>query len=514
MMREDQFGVFLKYSLPAVIVGLFLYLMFLLRYPLPAGIAGFYLEMAEEIASNGFALPHSISGYTQEDIPFTYPPLALYLIAILNEIGISYLTQVRILPGLIYVATVLPATLLFREFLNWRRTALGTVLLVSYPLGITVYFGGNGLVRGTAFFLAVCAVAAGVRIFRRERDWRWIAIGGISFGLTVLTHPGFALFVVVSYLTIFAVESRSWQGFGSGFAVALIGLGIAMPWLLTVVSNHGLGPILAASGTRGGLITPWRLFNLVQIGSLKGLSGGAIALFILPVIGGSYLVLNNKFLLPVWSVTATVFHGAEYVIAILIPMSVIAVFEVILPALQDTEYPGVLSTWFVVALILILQFGPATLVAADLGGGGPDTDSSPDFLERYLTEEDLDAASWLEENSGETETFVAIGDSAEWIGFLSNRTMVVSPWGSEWLGNEAYQRQQKIYNNLDSCRLPSCYSTTIERSQIDADYLYLQKSSLAGTSADQERILELFAESEVFTHAYENERVIIFKYVG
>ena len=76
------------------------------RYPAYGG--GLYVQIATEIAANGYVPPSSVSGYVL-GVPFAYPPLQFYVLAVLLDLGLDPLAVTRFLPSLAVVAGLVPA---------------------------------------------------------------------------------------------------------------------------------------------------------------------------------------------------------------------------------------------------------------------------------------------------------------------------------------------------------------------------------------------------------------------
>src|SRR3990167_1835901 len=55
---------------------------FKIRVGFPPGYAGLYAQMAEEVVKHNFSYPDTISYYGGGSIPFVYPPLSFYLMAL------------------------------------------------------------------------------------------------------------------------------------------------------------------------------------------------------------------------------------------------------------------------------------------------------------------------------------------------------------------------------------------------------------------------------------------------
>ena len=162
------------------------------------------------------------------------------------------------------------------------------------------HLSAGGIVRAFAFLYAMTSIYAGYRVFVHDPGGgrRAVALGAFAFGLTVLTHPTYSLFVVVSYVLFWVLCDRSLSGFASGLAVGFGGALLASPWLVWVLTTHGIGVFTAASGTHGGV------------------GGGASAL-----AGATFLVLTDTVAragpveLPVGIVTAAV--GAPFFLYLL-----------------------------------------------------------------------------------------------------------------------------------------------------------------------------------------------------
>ena len=132
--------------------------------------------MANDLRDNGF-LPPDVTTYNTGDIPWVYPPLGIYLVALLG----GGLDLFRILPAAWAIAT-LPAVWLLARALIGDRGAL--VALVAYGLAAPAYAGviaGGGVTRGPGLLLAVLTMWAVVR--------GNVAGAGVLGGLTILLPP-------------------------------------------------------------------------------------------------------------------------------------------------------------------------------------------------------------------------------------------------------------------------------------------------------------------------------------
>ena len=236
----------------ALLPGLVAVGVYLATNPYPAYGGGLYVQIATETAANGYAPPSSVSGYAL-GVPFAYPPLQFYVLAVLLDLGLDPLTVTRFLPTVAVVAALVPAYLLGRDYTGSRLAGTATALLLALnPQVLEWHVSAGGVVRAFAFLYALTAVYAGYHVFATESR-RAVIAGVVAVALTGLTHPTYALFVVASYALLWAGLDRSLAGFGRGLLVGLGGVILTSPWLVWVVATHGPGVFTAAAGTHGGI---------------------------------------------------------------------------------------------------------------------------------------------------------------------------------------------------------------------------------------------------------------------
>src|SRR5688572_299911 len=90
-----------------LVIGGLLRLASVIGTAFPAGDGGLFATMIEDLRRAGFALP-TFTSYNGGDIPFAYPPLALYLGAILP---VDPLTTLQWLPAILATAAIVPVYL-------------------------------------------------------------------------------------------------------------------------------------------------------------------------------------------------------------------------------------------------------------------------------------------------------------------------------------------------------------------------------------------------------------------
>ncbi|WP_144906268.1 hypothetical protein [Halobellus captivus] len=542
--------------------------IYLATNPYPAYGAGLYAKISAELVANGYALPARIPGYTADGVPFAYPPLQFYLYALLLDIGGDPVAVSRFLPAVGMVTALVPTYLLGRDVAGSRPAGTAAAGLVALnPQILEWHLSAGGVVRAFAFCYALVAVYAGYRLFAFDggaaapsnnepggnnpsRYPRGLVIlGALAFGLTVLTHPVYSLFVVVSYVLFWLLCDRSISGFLTGLAVGLGGALLASPWLVWVLTTHGIDVFTAASGTHGGVG-----------GGADALSGAVSVGTAVALVPAIYLLIRRDYLLPAWLVVVEVLFRqprfAYTVGAVLIPATVVMVVRArdvdrdSTSALDrdstsaphpdsgpitdrdsgpatDRKRAGTASTpgtrpertalnadrRAVAAAIVILlgtvvggaYFAYETTLVTD--------PSTPEFLDR----ESVEAMAWIQAETDPDATFVAMGDAAEWLPALTDRTLLVGFWGVEWVDSDRFAQQEAAYESVSRCQSVACVESIADDIGERPTHVYVPKGqyTVRGDTAAQFGTVERsFERSDRWERVYENDGVVIYAATG
>lgn len=475
--------------------------VYLATNPYPAYGAGLYVQIARTIVANGYALPSSVPGFTAEGVPFAYPPLQFYLLAVLLEVGADPVALARYLPSVAMLAALVPAYLLSRDYTASRPAGAAAAVAVALnPQLIQWHLSAGGVVRAFAFLYALGAIYAGYHVFESESR-RAVALGLVGFAAALLSHPTYALFVVVTYLLMWAIRDRSVEGFARGAVVGLGGIALATPWIAWAVTTHGADVFLAAAGTHGGVG-----------GGLATLVDGA-SYTLLPLAGAGYVLLVRRdWFLSAWALAAEVLFAQ--------PRFAFTVGAVVLGAV-GVDIAGRLEVLDRPARGGIdrrAALAAVCLMAATVGGGAylahemtVATDpSTPEFLDADAAE----AMAWAATETPADATFVVVGDAAEWFPALSGRTILVGPWGVEWRGTEAYDRQLDAYVSLSRCHGVDCIESQAAAVGGSPDYVYLPRGqyTVRGQTVATFGTLERsFERSPAWERVYGNDGVVVFR---
>lgn len=486
-----------------------------LNHPYPSYATALFPHMAEVLIENGYRRPETIPFYTEGGVPFAYPPLMFYVMAILIDLGVDPFVLIRLLPGIAITLALIPYFYLAREFLSVREAGFATVILAVAPQVVRWHISGGGTVRGPAFLLVITGLYVGVRLFK-TRDRQYILPGAVLFGLAMLTHPVYMAYFGISYLVLFAVFDPTVRGLLHGAAVATVGAIIGAPWWLSVSLVHGPETILNASETHGGLfdselegiIADVLLFHNVSYPSEM-----LIASFVL--IGGVYMLSKRRYALPVWFVVTTVMitqpRFAYVPGAMLIGAAVAGGVVPWLAEVASGEGDRTaVTTIALVALVCTTTWFGALYVTGDPPGEDRNAMSS------YVDHGDIEAMEWASEETSPDATFVVLGDQAEWFPYVAERTGLTGWWGVEWTTPEQYLHQRALHTDLTACNDEACVNETIDEYGIDPDYVYVPNGEYtigSNVQTQDEELLESMDESERYDLVYENESALIFEVV-
>jgi hypothetical protein len=496
-----------------LVAGLLVAVSYLLTHPYPAYGAGLYLEIAQQIREHGYALPSTVPNYAG-GVPLAYPPLQFYVTALLLDAGVSGLTISRVVPAVVTVLYLLPYYGIARHLLPTRRQAgIATVVLALAPPALQWHLSAGGVVRGSAFLITLCGIYAGCRLFL-VGDRRWAAPGALLFGLTVLSHPVYAVYFGLSWLVLYASFDRTARGLAWGTAVAAGGVLLATPWLFTVVSRHGPEVIFGAAGSHSGL---------------GGGVGRLLDQFVYPIdptpvtllFVGTFaatiaLLARRRYVLPAWLIVGAYVVGKERFQFVPGAMMIATVLVgLVVPRLSrarpDLDRRRV--TTAVVAVVLVTGGAVGTLYAASaLDSAHHGSQSLPAFMD----DDDREAMAWAAAETAPDASFVVLGDAAEWFPYYTKRPLLIGPWGVEWKSPQQYYAQLDHFKTVSTCDSAACVSDQLAAADVAPDYVYVptDEYTVRGLEADDTAALRRsMAASDGFDRVYRNDGVAVFRVV-
>ncbi len=518
------------YAVVGILVFVPIYATYVLTHEYPSLGGGLFLMMSEEITAHGYTLPARIPHYTSGGIPFSYPPLMLFVVGLLLDIGAPPLTLARLLPGVLVACALVVYAVATAELLQSRRQgAFAAIVVATAPSVLHLTLTAGGTVRAAALLFTSAGIYTGVRLFKTgSRTWLLTSIG--LFGATLLTHPLYTIFFGTSYLVFYFWLDRTAYGLLRGAAVAAGGVVLAAPWWLPVASTHGFEVFLQASTTHDGIgyLSWYQEFPTETVSVPSPWPP-------LAILGGLFLLVRRKPLLPSWFITAGVLTGRdEFLLVIGAMMVAAALFEGVVPLLRriETTVLETIETKDGTALsvckrgiVRLRSIGPHVCVLAILilgliatygtssaavyvAGGEAD-----DELPMFVHDADVAATKWIRSNTTKNASFVVIGDVAEWFPLFTDRTNLVVPQGSEWEGTR--DRQMHMRDQLRPCRDASCLTARFDQFGLKPDYVYLTASGYArkqGPRAGEHRWTRLghsLRQSPEYEVVFENQGALI-----
>jgi asparagine N-glycosylation enzyme membrane subunit Stt3 len=452
----------------------------------PLNDGGLFYTMARNLQANSFLIPANTT-YNGGDIPFAYPPLSIYLVALLHAVLPVGLADLFLwLPVILSCLGVAALYFLARELLPTRFHALvATAAFGVVPESYMQIIEGGGMARALGLLLALLAAGWALRYLRRggRRDGVAAAVAG---GLAVLSHPNAALFTVMAVVLLTAHV----RNFGRGARI-LVGVAVvSAPWWASVAIR--LGPMrLVSTGSLQGPLAG-------ALGGLSELMFFAIGQeFFVPLVGlagllGLLLCLHRRSgLLAVWLILELVIDqrlGAMYAMVPLCLAAAYGVCDVVLPAfLRVTEYGDGLmpaAVWRSApvrdGLLMALYMVALGSLVADL------TSYSTDHAVPAATRA---AYQWVVVNTPPGARFAVISGSAngqdgvqEWFPALTDRISEATPQGLEWLGADKWLSAYKDNVTLQGCasQTAACLLDWAAARGATPGYVFLPKGQLMG----------------------------------
>ncbi len=493
----------------ALLFGIAARLYPLLNKDFPLVDGGMFYTMIGDLQRNHFALP-VFTTYNQSNIPFAYPPLALYVTGFIQSATRLPLTSlIQWLPFAVNLL-ILPLFFFFaKQILHSEPgAALATLIFALTPNSYWWEIVGGGLTRapGALFFLltALCADR-----MVRERRTAWIVATALCGALTVLTHPEWALQSAAVIFLFWCFYGRDKQGVKISLAVLASVALLTVPWWLAVLGDHGWDIFFqAAQATK----SRWLFWTVPFAMSFSGEYTPVIAA--LGVYGLFIYVSRKDFLLPAWALLCLFVDPRGGLPASVIPFSMLAATALadgiaaqLVSAKEGArEWTHSLNTaigrlfW---GFILLLFLYGAIRVSSTLAS-------------HSLTRADRDAMDWVSANTEPADRFLILDDQdnpllspwLEWFPALAERNSIATVQGSEWLaGEQSYAAQMAFTMRAHQCLFQeiSCLET------LNREYEYIIISN------DPSRVYPLLLSLEnsmEFEMVYESGDIRIFCNLG
>lgn len=507
--RSEDFWPLLGLTV-AVILGAGIRLYYVLQADFPLNDGGLFYAMARDVRDAGYALPEYTS-YNSESLPFAYPPLFIYVLALLDDVTpLSAFGVLLVVPPLLSIATIPVFYYLARLFVPSKvGVAVAVVVFATVPNGFEWHIMGGGITRAPALLFSLIAIAFAYKAYHFE-GWRSPVLAAVFASLALLSHPD--LFVVVAVALLFVVYGRSRDGV---LKTAVIATGVVLltaPWWESVIVRHGLDTLLATGGSRTeqgwtDAIIPWRDFLTFPFTKQPLLNWTAV----LAILGIGAAVASAQLFLPLWLIAEVLAepHQAPNFVHVPVALLVgVAVGSVIVPAWRriatprgdedgfgplDPDAPpprlrseriyrwagaGLLAAYFLIVTMFTALNEPGQL----------------DHLQP-LEQDQRELMAWVDVNTPAGSPFLVVsglpwwGDrTSEWFPALTSGHSLFTAQGSEWLG-DAFTERIDAHEELQACAEEGadCLDEVAREHEVRFDYVYVVASDCCTALIDSIR---------------------------
>jgi hypothetical protein len=522
----DNWSVFLL--LWAIIFGIIVRLLPVLRGEFPINDGGLFYTMTQELQNSGYRLPW-FTAYNSSQIPFAYPPLSFYLMAFTANVShIPLLTLFRWLPPLVSILSIPIFYWLSKLLLNSDiQAALATVAFAMLPRSYKWLIMGGGLPRALGLIFSMLAFFCLIKMFTSDKK-RWIILTTVFSALLCLTHPEWTLHTIFIMGIIWLVMARNKT---TTFKLILIAVGVlllTMPWWGTVISRHGISPFWSAMNTGGYnrfFWGPLLLFNFSE----EPYTG---IISVLAIFGVLVCIYRQRWLFPLWLCVPFLVEFRNAATVVTVPLAILAsigFYEVLTPGLQwiqrgkqpdsFTNLPDwnqslnqskllklTLSFFLIYTLVNALVYSHLM---------------SP----IKLSEEDRRAFQWVKENTPTDSRFILVSNGFffemplhEWFPSLTQRVNVSVVQGYEWVDGNKYFNRLYYFNQLTKCAWETveCVDNWAESVGTEYEYVWVHQHSYEDSNTAEEGLGEFLAysmeNSKEYSLVYASPKIKIFEH--
>jgi hypothetical protein len=421
----------------------------------------------------------------------------MYLTAVVSIItGLNPISVLRWLPAVISTVSILAMYAMSAELLRSRwRGLVAAIAFALIPRSYEWLIVGGGITRSLGLMLSLLALQQGTRMLRTHR-WSTVAATGMLGGLTAMSHPQAALFLAISLLSAWAFHFRRGRALPAAIQLAatgVIGLLVASPWLVSVITAHGIAPIVSAGRSA---LNP--SIGLSQLLGLSFVDTSVLDLITaLGVLGIIVRIARGQWMIPTWLFLTMVSDPRAGPTFATVPLALSVVpivgelLQRMVPAqgagatLDSQPLPRLLRSHragaVVVTLMLFVALRTAARGAAEPGGPL-----------HGLDEGHVAAMEWVRDRSDSAATFAVISGRtwetdylSEWFPVLARRTSIATVQGAEWTGIRAFLDRLAMDRQLQACAgsTARCVDDWTSRWALGPVYVFVPKGRLSGPSS-------------------------------
>ena len=496
-----------------VILSLALFLGSILRI-FPGAMAGFPLNdggmffvMIRDLRLNHYLLP-DFTTYNFFDIPFTYPPLGLYLAAVLRDVfGLPELEALRWLPVIANLISIYAVYLLATKILSdHSRAAIASAFYALTPGSYDWFIMGGGLTRSFGYLFLLFSLYFFIRTLQIG-TLKNVLLASLFCALTVLSHPEAALHLAASCLLFWIFLGRTKRGILNATLVGLGTILLTSPWWLTLLAYHGIDPVISALQTGMYHRNPF----VALMNNIFARDTYIPILMVLRIIGLGWAIWKRQFLLPAWLALPYFVEprSAPVVTFFSFCMLIALALADALPAfagwLKRNEAEGNIAPHFIelrwlngtIFLLLIYLFVESSLFSFRL-------------INTTLKPREIEAMTWVNENTPEEARFLVITGNPdamvdplqEWFPALAGRRSQTTLQGLEWTLADGFFPRFDDLTQLQSCEQVMCIENWSKGTGIEFTHLLVDKKDLSDRrfEALQDNYEILYESGDIFIY--------------
>ena len=498
---------------------LVIYLIYLKNHPLiPAEPGGFYLESSRQLAQNRFLIPAFVKGFGLNGIPFAYPPLAFYVLAVMGFLLGGILKAALIIPGIFLLVQAILMYIFMKQWIGSKQASLWAALVLLFmPQIFTRTIFADGITTGLAGIFLLLSWIIAIKPIGKSRIFPKSVLGGVFVGLSILSHPAIGLFCSVSYTVLYLYQN----GFSIKASKYLISAGLAssfviLPWLISVISFHGVAPLLAGLkdsksslglfGNTNDLMGYLKnTFNYIYIKHIGDSNANLISFLVFPfILAILYNIIKGPRIIILLLVACVVtMRGHPSVTMFVLAASIGIFYDCFLfqgfvqKKIQTSEVET--RKQIIIGKLQLLAFYSIHLVVLFI--------LCFDYVRSSpFNTGEQETFNWIQENTQQGSTFITeINDEA--LVYFGQRTILLPTLGAEWVPDSEYgnglNRNMFINEEIFNCREIECLYSIFSRYSLTPDYIIYRISN----SGKQEWIDKLNV-SCLFDIAYKSGNVV------
>lgn len=471
----------------------------------PVNDGGMFYTMMNDLQVNNF-IPPLYTTYNQSNIPFAYPPLALYIGATLSHVlNISELDILQWLPSIINTFTIPAFFFLAKEIIVDRfKCAIATVIFAFTPHLYEWLSMGGGLTRSFGTIFMMLTAIFSYRMFTHGHN-KYV-LPTILFGsLTALSHTESIIFAIMLPIIFWFFTSRSIHGVKLGILTAIGVLIFAGPWYLLVIYKHGFDPYLSALRTGGQ--NPFAfllLFNFREITSEPIIDLIAVTGF----LGLVFHIAKKEYIIPILYIAMYLIQPRSAHTIVNIPLAMAAgVFftDVLLPGFKK-------RTGLILGLVIPLTMANSIYQIYVISLNA-------------ITKDERSAFAWVADNTPEDGRFLVLtgeplafcDSTSEWFPALAERQSITTIQGQEWVSGNDIHKYLARKSSLEKCLIEGLKCLEQELGNIKMDYVYIANySPTINCNQSRSQFLETnpliidLKKSSKYVMQYESTKLVVF----